>query len=172
TTCFGVDHQMLHVPCVLYWVPLAYQPGRDEMPVRIENYYSPIKWISDVPSVAVCVYGYGRWIIKLCFALPSRAPNSEYAPVDIKFDDSRISLIHNVEGIIGSNCYVPRPIEARLGTFPLGEERSIRLQLLDSLIRSVGNINIPGRVGSDSRGFSKLTLGFSFPSDNAKEYSI
>ena len=52
---------MLHIPCILYWPPLGYGPIGDEMPIRVENFYSAIWWIGDVHPIVVCIDGYGRW---------------------------------------------------------------------------------------------------------------
>src|SRR6266576_4701633 len=111
---------MLHVPHILYRSPFLYEPSRNKPAISVESFYSPILWISNVHSVVVYVGGYGSWLIKLPIALPSCPPNSQHVAVTVKFDDPRMALIDNVNGIISSDRNVAWSIKSRLGTLPLG----------------------------------------------------
>jgi hypothetical protein len=66
-----------------------------------------------------------------------------------------VTLIDNINGVIGANRDPARPVKSKLGAFPLGDECPVRAQLLDTVI--VGDfcdVNIASAVDGDPVRFS------------------
>src|SRR5439155_8112987 len=142
---------MLHVPRILYRSPLLHKPGRDKLPICVEDLNAPILWIGNVHSVIRSINGHGSWLIKLSIALPSRPPNSQQVAVTVKLDYPLVALIDNVSGIISSDRNVAWCKSIRR-PFPFSNKRSIGPEFLHPPIQDVSDRSEEHTSELQSRG--------------------
>ena len=81
-----------------------------------------------------------------------------------------MTLINDINGVIGANGDPSRPVKSKLGAFPLGDECPVAGQLLHAVI--VGHfchVNIASAVDGDPIRLSQLPMAASFRSYNAQK---
>ena len=108
-------------------------------------------------------------VVKLSVAIAFAAPNRHYPSIRAKLDDSRATLIHDIDRVIRANGDPARSVKSWWWTFPLVHDRAIRRQLLHNVLGSVRHVDIASLTDGDPVRRTQLSIGGSFASYAAEK---
>src|SRR5262249_30891253 len=122
SACFRIYGQIFEAS----WLsPFSYYPFSQKLPVLIKYLDAFVNWIGDVYLTAAGINGDRSRVIELSVARAFAAPTREHVSIRAELNDSRVSLVDDIDRVIRTNGDLTRSVKAKVGSFPLGDERPI-----------------------------------------------
>src|SRR5262249_14744733 len=113
--------------------------------------YPLVTGIGDINLVGCCINGDGSRVIELSIARAFAAPTRKHVSIRTELNDSRVSLIDDIDRVIRTDSDSARSVESQSRAFPLGDECPVRRQFLHAVIGpDFCHVNIASTLDGDS----------------------
>src|SRR5437762_9258898 len=134
------------------------------------KYLNPfVNWIGHKNSVGFRINCYRGVVVELSVPAALAAPKRQHSSIRTEFNDSRMALVDNINGVIGSDSDPARSIEPRIWPLPLVNDIAVGGQLLDSMSRSVCRVDVASPVDGNPVRCAQLSEAGSFNSHLAEK---